>query len=362
MVVIDEAHLRQLAALDLGHELVTTCYLDLDGRRLPGPADVESELQRILRDGRARAKGDASVLEDLRRIEAHVRGGIDRSDTRGLVMVCSSTASLWEAIPVPVSLRSQLVIGHGPALGQLEAMVHEAEVIATLVADQRRARLVVFQLGAPVIDRDVVTEVPDGAGDDERRAALVRHARAATQLLLDVHRDEVTVGAVVLGGSDEVVQELDRELHTTLAHRPVGRLDVDVDAAVADLRAEVITLETRREAERETALVSELRRSLAQRDGSVAGLPATLHALSAGRIAHLLVSGGYQAPGWRSPDGSVLAAVGPRCDLCPAMMVRADDVVEDAIELALHTGTRVTVLAECDDLDVLGHIGGLVRP
>jgi hypothetical protein len=30
--------------------------------------------------------------------------------------------------------------------------------------------------------------------------------------------------------------------------------------------------------------------------------------------------------------------------------------------LALRSGTRITVLTECDDLDVLGHIGGLVRP
>lgn len=360
MVVIDEVQLRQLASLDLGRELVTTCYLDLDGRRLPRAVDVEAELQRVLRDGRARAKGDPSVLEDLRRIEGYIRAGVDRSATRGLVIVCSSTASLWEAIPVPVSLRSQLVVGHGPALGQLEALVQEADVIAAVLTDRQRARIVVFQLGQVVAEREVLTEVPRNADDHQEAALLVAHSKATAQALFELHRDEVEVDAVVVAGPDEVRSQLDRHLHPYLAERRVGRLSVPVTATPEQLRELVLELETRLEATREAALVKDLRAALARKD-AVAGLPATLHALSARRVGHLLVSGGYQATGWRSLDGSVLAAVGPRCDLCPEMMVRADDVVEEAIDLALRTGTRVTVLAECDDLDVLGHIGGLVR-
>lgn len=351
MVVIDEAQLRQLASLDLGHDRVTTCYLDLDARRLPTDVHVDAELQRLLRDGRARAKGDASVLEDLRRIETHVRAGIDRNGNRGLVMVCSSTASLWEAIPVPVSLRSQLVVSHGPALGQLEALVHDADVIAAVLCDQRRARIEVWQLGACVARRDLVLPADLGAA-----------AEVVARRLLTLHRDEVPLDAVALAGPGPVVDTVERALAPQLAERLASRLAVGVDVEVEELRAEIVALEAALEASREAALVRELRAGLTRRDGSVAGLPATLHALSARRVAHLLISGGYQATGWRSVDGSILAAVGPRCDLCPEMMVRADDVVEDAIELALRSGIEVTVLAECDDLDVLGHIGGLVRP
>lgn len=351
MVVIDEAHLRQLASLDLGHERVTTCYLDLDGRRLPDPTDVEWELQRILRDGRARAHGDASVLEDLRRIEAHVRAGVDRSDRRGLVMVCCSTASLWEAIPVPVSLRSQLVITHGPALGALEAMVHEAEVIAVVQADAERARVAVFQLGAVVSHHELTTEAGDPGGAVEGAARLVNR----------IHRDQVPVDAVVLTAPDPLVARFDATLEPELVSRRAGQLSCPLTAPLDQLRDEVSELEIHLETERQVNLVRELRAALAQRDGAVAGLPATLHALSARRLEHLLVSPGYQATGWRSVDGTVLAAVGPRCELCPGMMVRTEDVVEEAIDLALRTGTRVTVLTECEDLDVLGHIGGLVR-
>jgi hypothetical protein len=364
LVVIDEAHLRQLASLDLGQGRVTTCYLDLDGRRLPGRRELESELQRILRDGRARAHGDASVLEDLRRIEAHVRAGVDRTDSRGLVMVCCSTASLWEAIPVPVSLRSQLVITHGPALGQLEAMVHEAEAIAVVLADAERARIVVFQLGAVVRQHELEGFAPleptdEHPGEPDRRLSPVQQA---ARLLGRMHRQDLPLDAVVVAASDAAVAEFDHCVDPELAKRRAGQLTCLIDAPVHELRSQVADIEIALETERQAALVGELRAALAHRDGAVAGLPATLHALSARRVEHLLVSAGYQATGWRSHDGKVLAAVGPRCDLCSEMMVRAEDVVEAAIELALRSGTRVTVLTECDDLDVLGHIGGLVRP
>ena len=74
MAVITEAAIRELAGFRGQDAPVTTCYLDVDGRRLSRHRDYEQELERILRSARARANGTESVRSDLGRIEAYVQG------------------------------------------------------------------------------------------------------------------------------------------------------------------------------------------------------------------------------------------------------------------------------------------------
>ena len=61
MAVITEAAVRELAGFRGGDVPVTTCYLDVDGRRLSRQGDCEQELQRVLRSARSRANGTGSV-------------------------------------------------------------------------------------------------------------------------------------------------------------------------------------------------------------------------------------------------------------------------------------------------------------
>ena len=83
MAVITEAAIRELAGIRGDIAPITSCYLDVDGRRLTRHQDVEHELDGVLRGARARANGHRSVHDDLRRIEAFVKGGFDRRETRG---------------------------------------------------------------------------------------------------------------------------------------------------------------------------------------------------------------------------------------------------------------------------------------
>jgi transposase-like protein len=92
----------------------------------------------------------------------------------------------------------------------------------------------------------------------------------------------------------------------------------------------------------------------------VAGLPDTLRALSENRVAQLLVSQGFAAPGWRCDNCQMHCTVGRRCKRCGAEMVELEDVVEEAVQDGLAQSCEVEV---CDnaDLDVLGRIGALLR-
>ena len=86
MSVMSEDEIRSLASMRSGTAAVTSCYLDVDGRRHIRPADYERVLDTMLRDARSSGNLSDATRHDLERIERHVKAGIDRSRVRGLVV------------------------------------------------------------------------------------------------------------------------------------------------------------------------------------------------------------------------------------------------------------------------------------
>ena len=80
MAAITEAAIRELAGIRGEDAPITSCYLDVDGRRLARHQDVEHELEGVLRSARARANGHRSVHDDLLRIDGlkfQLDGGVE---------------------------------------------------------------------------------------------------------------------------------------------------------------------------------------------------------------------------------------------------------------------------------------------
>ena len=93
MAVITEDGIRELASMKGERAPITSCYLDVDGRRVSRYPDLEHEVGLLMRDAKGRANGEQSVHSDLKRIEQFVRGGIDRSRTRGVAIFACSDQS-----------------------------------------------------------------------------------------------------------------------------------------------------------------------------------------------------------------------------------------------------------------------------
>jgi peptide chain release factor subunit 1 len=370
VAVISEAAIRELAGIRGGVAPITSCYLDVDGRRLVRHQDVEHELDGVLRDARQRANGHRSVHDDLRRIEAFVKGGIDRSATRGLAIFACAATDLWQVIELPKPVRSCLVINHAPAVGQLESMVQEHEPIGVLLADKQRAQLFVFELGQLVDRSELLDELPrdyDSRGERERgtpqhhREELAhQHLRNAARAAFDLWQER-GFHHLAIGAPDAIAGELEQALHPYLRERCCGRVPVGVGASAADVLAAAEAVEAEVERAREAALVARLREAAATGRRGVAGLGPTLTALAQHRVERLVVSKGFSQEGWRSPDTGALALVGPKHPDTGVTMDRVSDVVEDAIEEALTQGIPVTICVGDADLDVLGRIGALLR-
>jgi peptide subunit release factor 1 (eRF1) len=369
VAVLTEAAIRELAGIR-GEAPITSCYLDVDGRRLTRHQDVEHELDTMLRSARRRANGHRSVHDDLRKIEAFVRAGLDRSETRGLAIFACAATDLWEVIELPVPVHSRVVINHAPAIGQLESVVQEHESIGVLLADKQRARLFVFELGRLVERTELIDELPrdyDARGlrergtpehhVDELAHQHLRHAARAAFDLWQAHGfQHLTIGA-----PDAIASDLEAALHPYLRERLCGRIHTMVGASHAEVRAAAEAVEATVERSREAELVARLREAAATGRRGVVGLAPTLAALNEHRVERLVVSKGFTQDGWRCPETGALAIVGPTNSANGVAMERVDDVVEDAIEEALNQGVPVTFCVGNADLDVLGRIGAVLR-
>ena len=368
MPVITEDEIRSLASIRSDSAPITTCYLDVDGRRHVRPADYERVFDTMLRQLRSNGVTEAAAA-DLERIEQYVKSGFDRSRVRGLAVFAGGPDKLWKVVELPVAVRSELVVNASPAVGQLEAVVQQATTIGVLAVDKVHARVFVFRLGVLVEhvevtddlgrDYDTTGEHDRGGVDEHRQELEHQHLRNAAALLWSAHQDH-PFDHVTLAAHDQLAGEIEGDLHPYLRERLHSRLPVEPNAPEGAIRDAVLDLARRIEQEREAELVDELRAAVASDGRGVAELAPVLDALAERRVARLLVSDGYRAPGWRCPQCDRLATVGRLCS-CGAEMEHLDDVVEHAVDDALSQSCAVDVCIDNADLDVLGRIGALLR-
>jgi peptide subunit release factor 1 (eRF1) len=368
--VIAEDVIRSLVGFRGERAPVTSCYLDVDGRRYVRHQDLEHEVNVLLHDARSRANGDLSVRRDLHRIEELVKGGIDRSNTRGLAIFACSAHDLWEVIALPVSVQNRVVINHMPAVSQLEAILEESIALGVLLADKQRARMFVFELGDLVDHSELFDELPrdyDTRGDRDQGdvahhvdALKHQHLRHAADVALAVLQKSA-FHHLVIAGPDEITSELESLLHPYLRDRLFGRVHIAVSAGLDEIRNVAVEVEHKVERRKEAELVARLREAVATGRRGVAGLGPVLLALGEHRAEQILVSQGYREAGWRCAPCGALALVGRKCGRCGSEMEALDDVVEEAIDEALSQSCRVEICVGNADLDVLGRIGALLR-
>ncbi len=370
MPVLTEDDIRELASFKGEEAPVTSCYLDVDGRRKIRRQDYEHELDTLLRQARSWEDSSPSIGEDLRRIHEYVHRGVDRSRVRGLAIFSSSAHDFWRVFELPVPVRSQIVVNHTPYVRQLEVLVDEYERFGVLLADKQRARMLVFDMGELVESDELFEALPrhdDDGGEwsrDHLQSHVAEHAHAhlrhAAEVAFKVFQEH-GFEHLVIAAPDEIAGELERDLHPYLQERVVARLHVPITASLDEIRDAALEVEAEVERRREAENVARLREAVGARNRGVAGLADTLQALVERRVDTLLVSHGFQAPGWRCPSCDFVGVKGRTCPVCEAEMRQVDDVVEEAVEEALTQSCTVEICHGNADLDVLGRIGALLR-
>ncbi|HET9442338.1 MAG TPA: host attachment protein [Acidimicrobiales bacterium] len=351
---------------------MVSLYLDVDGKRWPRFSDCEARLDRLVKEAseRASAAGHDSAVDDLRRIQAHVRGGLDRSRARGLALFASGE-HLWEFHPLPVRVKDQVVVNQTAHVRQLERVVDTYPGFGVLLADKQRARMFVFELNQLVDKTQLFDALPRGddeSGDRDRvghlrnhvEEAARQHLKRAAAVAFEAWKDH-PFDHLIVGAAPEIIHDLEGHLHTYLRDRIAARINVPAGAPESEITAAALAVEEQVERDREAAVVEKLRGAAAAARGGVVGLEPTLAALSERRVDTLVVSEGYEAQGWRCTACRQMAVKGRRCSVCGGDMDLIEDIVEEAVEDALLHSCQVEMCVDNADLDVAGRIGALLR-
>jgi peptide chain release factor subunit 1 len=370
--MVTETEVRDLAA-HRGDPAVTSIYLDVDGRSRPAPADYQAAFERLADDvlRRARAWDDQEfcrvVEADLDAMRAWLRRHLDRTTTRGVALFASSGTGFFEAIELPRPVRDDSGLGPAPHVGQLLAALDEHERFLVALSDKRQLRLVRVELGEP-------TELPGITEPDRRYVDKANEVQRFEHTHLELDRAHYRRSAdlieravagwptnrLVLGGTEDAVAGTQAYLGPAVAPKIVGRVGVSLAARereIVDAASEVAEAAERRH---EAELVEELRQHAAAERGGVVGLELTLAALADKRVASLLVSEGFTAPGARCPSCGWLGPAVHVCPTCGTTNVEIENVVELAIAEAL--GQSATVeFCRGTELDRFGRIGAVTR-
>lgn len=368
MAALTQEAVRALAGRRSANGPVVSLYLDVDGRRLVRPRDYEQQLEAMVR--KALDDHGAPVEADLRRIEAHVKAGLDRSRMRGIAVFSCLGDGIWEVVELPVPVRNQVVVNAHPHIRPLEQVLDENERFAVLLADKQRVRMFLFELGAVRDRSELFDQLPrheDDKGDwdkdhvrDHSAEHVHHHLKRAADAAFAMFQTH-GFDHLIIGAPEEIANEVERCLHSYLKERVAARVNVPVSATEAAVREAALAVEADVERAKEAKLVERLRDAVGAGNGGVAGLEPVLGALMERRVERLLVSDGYEAPGWRCTSCRAVARIGPTCPICSTAMDKVDDVVEEAVDEALHQSCRVEVVVGNADLDVLGRIGALLR-
>jgi peptide chain release factor subunit 1 len=370
VVAITEDDIRSLASFKGGDTPVTSVYLDVDGGRHVRFQDVVRSSELLLRDALQKHDGHPSVAADIQRVQEFVRGGIDRSRTRGLAFFSCSAHDFWRVIELPVAVRDQVVVNHTPSVRQLEVVVDEFERFGLLLADKQRARVFVYELGEVIESTELVELLPRGddvdhsyrrdQGQNHETALVHQHLRHAADATFRIFQDR-GFERLIIGAPEEIAKELRSLLHPYLQERVEARCSISVGATVEEIRQAAHTVEAEVERRKEAELVGRLRDAVGVGRLGVVGLDDTLNALVERRVETLVVSHGYAHPGWRCPSCDHVRRVGRTCPVCQTEMLVVDDVVEEAVEDALGQSCDVEICVGNADLDVLGCIGAILR-
>jgi peptide subunit release factor 1 (eRF1) len=192
--------------------------------------------------------------------------------------------------------------------------------------------------------------------DDHRQKHLKHVADELFRLQERRHFDRL-----ILAGANDVVAELERELHDYVAKRVRARIVLPTTASAGEVLGRSLALDEELEARREREEADRLLDAVAARRGAVGGLDGVLDAVWETRAGELLVDDELRHSGSVCGTCGRLASTDGACSACRGRTEPVPDIVETGVAVALRQGCRIETITQDGLLAEVGGIGAFLR-
>jgi peptide subunit release factor 1 (eRF1) len=353
------ARLRTLSQMATAPSPVVSVYLNTHWRDEHQRERARVFLKNELR--RARVGATAELDADLAWVERQGEALVGKSEAcpnaRAIALFACRSAGLREVLPLRAPVDDFFVVGAGPHLRRLAALIEAAPLALIVLVDGVSARLVpLLADGAGevvTLEGDVHGRHRQGGWQLLAQSRYQRHiqeqrghhfdafAAALTELV-----DELGVERILLAGSPRAVavfrSHLDRRIGRMVAGAIAGAAHEPVDVLVA----RAMELLGRRKAKNEAAEVQEVVVEAAKGGAATAGVEATLDAASRGAVRRLYLLKTFHEAGRRcSACGVIQPGSGGDCRVCGGD-TEALELGEALVERVVATGGSVDMVEE----------------
>ncbi|HLF26018.1 MAG TPA: hypothetical protein VJG32_06760 [Anaerolineae bacterium] len=367
--MLSQNDLQQLATYQ-GSD-VLSLYINVDPTQ-----QTTDEYRLALRHLLKRANGGANS-QDIARVENYFDHEYDWSG-RSVALFSAQRSGLWRTYPLLLPLPSQIHVGHKPYLAPLMALWDTYGSYAIALIDRLGVKLLHYHLGELTATEGLLGEevrtVKSGRGSSVvgQRGGLEGHvARRAAEVVRRNVKDSAAAATaffaanqcsqILVGGAEETVKEFIEALLAPWPERIAGVFAAPIDMPDNELREVALGLLAERAGQRENELAELVITAAAKGANGVARLDDTLSAARDGRIQTLLVSEGFDAPGYRCQTcGYLTAQALAQCPFCGGNFEQISHAVEAMMEQIVTQGGKVKVIRDHAKLKAAG-VAALLR-
>lgn len=356
---------------------VTSLYLDVDPARNP-KEEYLINVKSLIREGRDKLEEDRlsregyqSVLEDFEKISAYV-SSIKGHDFKGLALFSSSKNGFFQVYQLDEPVRDRIIVDHVPYTKPLLAQLQKKKRYIALLLKKDKLRA--FEVYGNRIKEEL--DLFTGSNYSSRSNAYIFinekkiQNRKETELnkFLREASDEVLhllmrseADYIVLGGDEKVRQFFHTNMHPYLKERFAGFINVPFDAKERDVLEAVKAVSAERLRKLDRELVARIHEELSRNGFACKGLKRVLEALSMAAVSVLVVEEGYSCPGYIDRANGLLYTDEDKPASGADNMLPLSDVVNEAVDEAIHQGADVRIIRDASLMEGLDHIAALLR-